>query len=136
MKNNILLIIIVTIVVGVIGFFSGIQYQKSRQTNFLQGQFRSGINGQARRNFQGTRAINGEIISQGANSVTVKLADGSTRIIILADNTRIDKATQASTADLKTGERIVVFGVVNSDGSVTAQTIAIGGNLLRNPSGM
>ncbi len=140
MKNNLLITVVLAVLVGAGAFFAGMQYQKSQVTGFAQGgQFRSGMTGQGqlgqssqgRRVFQnnGSRPVNGEIISADSKSVTVKLTDGSTKIIILSSTTAINKASQVNPSDLKTGERIVVFGTENSDGSVTAQNISIGNTL-------
>ena len=131
MKNNLLLTIIVSVIVGGIGFFAGMQYQKSQRPNVQGGQFRSGMMGQGRNNFQGVRPVTGEIISADDKSITVKMQDESTKIIILSDKTTINKASKGSRSDLKVGERIAVFGTENSGGSVTAQNISIGGELFR-----
>lgn len=103
-------------------FFGGIQYQKSQRTlrtgQFAQGQFgnRTGQNG---------RPVSGSIISNEDSSITVKLADGSSKIIIFSANTAVNKQTTGSKADLKTGERVLVIGKENSDGSVTADSISL-----------
>lgn len=41
------------------------------------------------------------------------------------DTLTINKATTATKSDLKTGEKVAVFGTPNSDGSVTAQSIQL-----------
>lgn len=131
MKNNILLFIIIAIVVGAAAFYGGMQYQKSQSPNQFRGQFRNGNNGQGgfqgRGNGGGMAPIRGEIMSTDESSVTVKMQDGSSKILILSGTTAINKASEGSKTDLKTGETITVFGTANADGSVTAQNIAIGG---------
>lgn len=135
MKNkSILITIVVALIVGAAAFYGGMQYQQKQRPNFASGQFRGGGNGQqfqGRGNFQGSRPINGEIISQDDKSITVKMQDGSSKIVILSDQTEINKASEGSKEDLKTGERITAFGTENSDGSVTAQNISIGGMMFR-----
>ncbi len=146
MKNNVILIGIIALIIGLgAGFFGGMQYQSSKQTTvasqYGSGQFGNGQygpggmvrngNGQARnRNGGGV----GQIISMDANSITVKLANGSTRIILLSDSTSIEQTTSASRTDLKVGDNVLVIGQANSDGSVTAKNIQIN-PLQRNPSG-
>ena len=61
----------------------------------------------------------------GDDSVTVKLMDGTSKIVLFSDKTEINKAQQAQTADLKVGEKVMVMGQENSDGSVTAQNIQL-----------
>jgi hypothetical protein len=133
MKNNSTLItIIVALVVGGLAFFGGMQYQLRQRPSFGNRQFGGGPNGQfqGRGNFQGNRPVNGEIISQDDTSVTVKMQDGSSKIVILSDKTTINKASVGSKTDLKTGEQITAFGTANSDGSITAQVVSIGGNIM------
>lgn len=134
MKNNQIIVIVLLIVVGGGAFFGGMQYQKSKQSSFF-GQFgNNGFQGQGRGMMGGNRAngfrpVNGEIISSDDKSITVKLADGSTKIIILSDSTVINKEAKAAKSDLKTGEKVAVFGQTNSDGSVTAQSVQLNPNI-------
>ena len=66
---------------------------------------------------------------QRYSHLDVKMQDGSTKIVILSEQTSINKASEGSKEDLKTGEQVTAFGTENSDGSVTAQNISIGGML-------
>lgn len=136
MKNNLIITVIAVIATGILAFFGGIQYQKSRRSTFTGGQFSGGPNGQTntqgtqrnRGNFQGMQPVSGEIISEDNNGITVKTQDGSSKIIILSDKTVINKTSEGSKSDLKTGEKVTVFGTTNSDESITAQTVSIGNN--------
>lgn len=129
MKNITLpMLIVVIIIAAVAGFFGGMKYQQSKQTSALStlrngrpgsGQF-AGRNGGA-----GFRPINGNIISADNNSLTVKLADGTSRIVILTDKVVINKADTATVADLKVGTNVAVFGQTNSDNTITAQNIQL-----------
>jgi hypothetical protein len=132
-----LYVIIIIVIVGAAAFFGGMQYQKSQQTArfgqfansqdkmFGNGQFRPGGQGGQ---FGGRRnggAVMGEILNTDANSMTVKLPDGSSKIVVLSKSTAINKSANGTKEDLKTGERVAVFGTANSDGSVTAQNIQL-----------
>jgi hypothetical protein len=87
-----------------------------------------GANNPYRRFFnQGGRPVSGQIISQDDKSITLKLNDGSTKIVILSNKTEISKATTGTKADLKNGERVMAIGTQNSDGSITANLVSIGG---------
>lgn len=129
--------IIVALVVGGVGFFGGMQYQKTQASGPIQGQFRGpngsgtpgGFQGRGG-NGQGMTPVSGEIISQDDTSITVKMQDGSSKIVILSDDTNINKSSEGSKSDLKTGETVTAFGSTNSDGSITAQNISIGGNMM------
>ncbi|MFH1833180.1 MAG: hypothetical protein ABH816_03390 [Candidatus Levyibacteriota bacterium] len=128
--NSKILIIVVAIVIAAGSFFGGMQYQKSRNTSFLGGGFGQGQNGGFRQGAgsasQNFRPINGEILSIDDKSMTVKLADDSSKIVILASGCAYLKTSEAAKSDLKVGEKVTVLGTQNSDGSVTAQNVQIG----------
>lgn len=118
MKNTIIIAILVLVIAGAGGFFAGTKYQQSKQTTRQFGN-RNTVN---RSGFQ---SVNGDIVSSDANSITVKLQDGSSKIVLYSDKTPINKSSQGTPADLKAGENVAVFGQTNSDGSVTAQNIQL-----------
>lgn len=135
MKNNaVILIVVSALVFGAGGFFGGMKYAQGKRVQFTNGQFggsamqggrfagQNGTNGRG-----GFRPVSGEIIRADETSITVKLPDGGSKIILISGKTSINKTEEGSTADLKTGERVSVFGTENSDGSVTAQNVQIGG---------
>jgi hypothetical protein len=68
----------------------------------------------------------GSIISKDATSITVKLQDGSTKLILYSGSTTIGQFTTGSANDLTAGKDITVTGTANSDGSITATRIQIG----------
>ena len=119
---------ILVIIAAVGGFFGGMQYQKGNAgSNLAQGgngafRQRSGMMGQNGQNF---RPVRGQVLSQSSNTLTVKLSDGSTKIVVLSGSTVYLKSTTALQGDLKTGDTVNVVGTQNSDGSVTAQDIQL-----------
>jgi len=131
MKNQSIVWIVLIIIVGAGAFFGGMKYQQSQQFNTRQfgGNFAGGVGQGGNRLSTRVRAgggqVIGEILNQDANSITVKLQDGSSKIVILSDKTSINKATSGSKLDLTSGARVAVFGTTNTDGSVTAQMIQI-----------
>lgn len=136
MKNKSLIITIVAaLVFAAIGFFGGMKYQQGRRGNFAQFAARNGTTtGQNGNRNTAVRPVSGSIISTDSNSITVKLTDGSSKIVILTDTTQIDQATTAAKTDLKIGETVATFGTQNSDGSITAQSISINPQVLRGPN--
>lgn len=119
MKNlNILAVVLLLVGLGA-GFFGGMQYQKSKSPQFEQGR-RAGL-GQNGIN----RPITGEIISSDDNGITVQMADGSSKIVLVSGNTQINKTDPGTKSDLTVGQKVLVSGSVNSDGSITALNIQL-----------
>jgi hypothetical protein len=131
MKNSILITVILVIVVGGTAFYGGMLYGQQNRRSQFAGQFggavgaRQGTGANGARGGTGFRPVNGDIIASDANSITVKMSDGSSRIVLVSSTTSINKAAQATKADLTTGQKVAVFGQTNSDGSVTAQSIQL-----------
>ena len=130
MKNNYLTTIILVTIFAIAGFYGGMKYQQSK-VNSLSGQFsnrqrtvrngRVGGNG----NRSGFRPVAGEIISADGKSITVKLQDDSSKIVLINDKTVINKVQTVNKSELKVGEKVSVFGSENTDGSVTAQNVQL-----------
>lgn len=132
--------VILLALVGAGSFYGGMKYGQSKKTN---------LSGNAGKNFQnltneerqqrmqnsglgrmgdGQDAngfANGEIISKDDKSVTIKLRDGGSKIILFSDSTKVTKNADGTKNDLKVGENLMVTGGSNSDGSVTAKTIQL-----------
>src|SRR5919204_2166799 len=87
----------------------------------------------------GTRALNGQILSVGDGTLTIQLngqdptAQGS-RIVLVAPSTRVVKTTETDVklTDLKAGDRVTIVGQENSDGTVSASAVVDGQNALQN----
>ena len=128
------IVLLFALIIGAAAFFGGMQYQKSQpfvrqlteqDMQFGNGQPRQGAQGGQFLRRNGGGAVTGEILSTDENSITVKLQDGSSKIVVLSGTTTINKSADGTKDDLKTGERVAVFGTTNSDGSVTAQNIQL-----------
>lgn len=134
MNKTIIITGILVVVAGIGGFFGGKYYQASQTTNRI-GQFvgrQGGQTGAFYRRFgqgdqrgQGMNVVRGQVINTDMNSITLKLSDGSTKIIVVGSSASIYQSTKGTLSDLKTGDILNVFGTANSDGSVTAQNIQI-----------
>lgn len=133
MKNTSFIItVLLLIIVGGGAFFAGMKYQEAQRSSFARQMTGNGLgNGRTNGALQGLgnrlgiRPVNGEIIGSDDKSITVKMTDGSSRIVIFSDRTTISKAAAAAKEDLKVGEKVAVFGQENADGSVTAQNIQL-----------
>lgn len=135
-NTGMILAAVLIVVAAVAGFFGGIQYQKMQRVAFGNGQFGGGfaqgrLNGGQNSNF---RMVRGQVLSMGESSLTVKLPDGSTRIVVLSGNTVFLKSATASLSDLKSGDTVNVVGSQNTDGSLTASDVQINPPLQQRPS--
>jgi hypothetical protein len=73
----------------------------------------------------GANFISGDVLAKDAQSITVKMRDGSSRIILYASSTEVSKFAAGTIDDVAVGKTIMVNGKTNTDGSITAQTIQI-----------
>ena len=119
--NTIILGVILLLLVGGISF--GVGYKVAEAKTAVTSFARNG----ALRN--GNQTI-GEIISLDDKSVTVKMADGSSKIVLLSSTMTISKSIDAPKTDLKVGSKVAVFGTNNSDGSQTATSIELDPRML------
>lgn len=140
MNKTIIITIVVAVVVGAGAFYGGMKYQQSKQSasirQFAAGQFGGGqgFRAGAGGNRANLQAVMGQIITSANNSITVKLQDGSSKIVLLSSNTVINKAEQATAADLVVGTTVRITGQTNSDGSVTASNIQLNPMVRASPS--
>ena len=137
MKKTIISIVLVALVVGAGSFYGGMKYAQSKSSasgtarNFQnlsdsqrQQLFASG--GAVTRSGQTNGGFtSGEVIAKDDKSITVKLADGGSKIIFYSSSTQIRQMADGTINDVSTGTQITVNGSANQDGSLTAQTIQI-----------
>lgn len=138
MKKILLSVIATTVIVGGCAFFGGMQYAKSQTPDMgdLASRFgdfdpsqrsgmSGGVGGFTRGQAGGGGLVSGEILSMDAESMTIKLPDGGSKLVFFSGASKINKMTEGSSTDLATGTTITVTGTSNDDGSVTASTIQI-----------
>lgn len=83
------------------------------------------------RNLCGGTSGNGEIISVGSNTFTLKLNEGGQKgdgnlIVNLTERSTIETSTGfVALSDLKTGERVTLVGDNHRDGTFTADTVMV-----------
>lgn len=138
MKPAIVLLIVV--VVGVLSGLGGWQIAQMQRPagrgNFAQGAARGGAVGQtmggARGGANGAMtpgmrgaAVMGEVSAKDDKSLTIKLADGSSRMVILSGSTTYRRTSDSNLSDIVVGTKVSTFGATNSDGSITAQNVQI-----------
>jgi hypothetical protein len=115
------------------GFFAGTAMAQNRaRQGFFRGQF-GGQEGQFQRPARTPQpGQEGDVRSGGGIMGTIKSVEGDTVVITTqegetqvhaTDTTLIEKYMTVGVGDLEVGERVVVSGSQNDDGSVTARSI-------------
>ncbi len=147
MKNSVVVPIIVGVVGAGLGFAGGTVYAKySAQNNFRPMVGTNRPNG-GDQNFRGTAgsngkntngsaqgntllqmrggAVTGQVTAKDDKSLTIKLNDGSSRIVNLSDSTTYRISSESSLDKIEVGTVVATFGSANSDGSTTATSVEI-----------
>jgi ribosomal protein S1 len=93
-----------------------------RNGNGMGGQFRANGDNAGNRMMFG-RGVVGEVTAIDDKSMTVKMPDGSSKIVILSESAKYNQSTEAKKADVKVGTNVMVSGKDNTDGSITAESI-------------
>ena len=129
MNKKILGGVIVLILIAGSSFYGGMVYGKGQTPSrgqFANGQFTGTGAADTRTARGGTGGFTaGGILSKDATSITIKMQDGSTKIVLVSTSTQVMKTASGTLGDLSAGTNVVVTGSANSDGSVTAQSVQI-----------
>lgn len=123
-SNLIIIFVIIIILVGGGAFYGGMKLGQGQKGpgNFQRaGQ----MNGANAKRISNVNFINGDIIAKDDKSVTVKLRDGGSKIIFYSSTTEIGKMASGTLSDLSVGTSVMATGKVNTDGSISAQSIQI-----------
>ena len=126
MKNNTVIIIaIISLALGFGGGYLFKNYQVGKMRPDFGGRFGDRQrSGQVLQTGLGGMTL-GEVISLDEKSMTVKMQDGGTKMIILGDSTTYTKTQSIEKSELSMGNQVRVFGSANSDGSITAQNVQL-----------
>lgn len=98
--------------------FSQAAFGQGGQRGAMMGANRTGRAG-------GAGFINGTLLKKDATSMTVKLRDGSSKLVLIASSTKALKMADTTLDEFTVGSEVMINGTPNSDGSVTAQTVQV-----------
>jgi hypothetical protein len=127
--KKLLIIIIALVVIGGGAFYGGMKYGQNKISS-QRASFQN-LSPEQRQQFAqragraGANFLSGEVISKDDKSLTLKLPDGSTKIVFFSGSTQISKTTEGTIDDIEIGKQIMVSGDRNSDGSYTAKIIQL-----------
>lgn len=136
MNKTLISILVVAVVVGGGAFYGGMKYSQGKTPQGFAGgegggggQHQPGTAGDGFRGVRGNQSgggfTSGDILSKDDKSITVKMRDGGSKIIFYSDTTEVGKFVNGAISDLEIGKTVSVNGKVNSDGSITAQSIQL-----------
>jgi hypothetical protein len=77
----------------------------------------------------GESFVSGEVLSVDAKSITVKSADGSSKIVYISDETKVSKSVTGTIPDVKSQTFVTVTGNADAAGVLTAKTIQLRDNV-------
>lgn len=127
MKKNITIIISIIVLALVAGgsFYGGMVYKSSQAP--ATGQ-RTGLGQRgttAGRFAAGANFISGTVAAKDDQSITIKAADGSSKIVFYSTTTDVGKSVSGTISDVVVGQTVMASGKTNSDGSISATSIQI-----------
>jgi len=140
MKNTYIMFVIALVVVGGGAFYSGMQYQSSKDAASLTagGSAQGGAaaaGGAARRaGAAGARGgaaganagfVTGSVLSTDNQGLTVQMRDGSSKVVFVTPTTKVEKTVDGAIGDIAAQANVSITGSANADGSVTATVIQI-----------
>lgn len=128
MQNNGKIVAGLIVLVLIAGsFYAGIRYDQSKSAGSTNQSSRGGQSSGQRnlRTNNGGGAVSGSVISVDDKSVTVKLRNGGSQIVLLSGTTQILKSVAGALSDLSKDLNVTVVGRTNPDGSITAESVQI-----------
>ena len=122
-------IVITAVIAGGIGFWIGKGYGAASVPAAggyaAQGGTRGGGTGGGMGRRGGAGFIGGSVLSKDAQSITVSVQGGGTKIIFFSDTTKFSKSVDGTIDDVQVGSQVIANGTPNQDGSVTASLIQL-----------
>lgn len=127
----IILVLISAVVFGGGGYFLGKKAGSAQAPQaFTRGaQAGFGQNGSGRMvrpgGVTGGGLVSGEVLSKDVTSLTLKLRDGGSRIVLFAPSTGVMRTASGTIDDIAVGKQVSVIGTQNPDGSMTATSLQV-----------
>jgi hypothetical protein len=128
--NKLIVVAVATaVIVGGAAFGGGYAVAK-KSAPALAGRGMMARDGQAGGQQKAQRAAsnmaNGEVLTVEEGSLTIKLADGGSRIVLLGKDAVVSYCAEAELSTVQPGTSLLATGEANADGSLTARFIQAG----------
>jgi hypothetical protein len=118
-------VVLAAVLFGAVGFYGGVTYQKSQSpASGFAGRFGGAGGAGGPRGGNSANLATGTVSAQDATSITVKTADGGSKIFFVSAQTAVSKQEVLKTTDIKVGDQIAAFGTA-ANGGVDARMIQI-----------
>lgn len=132
-------VVVTAVIVGPLGYAVGAKGQTSKagkgfntaelnggamQRQGFQRGIGTGTGTAARRMMNGGMTV-GEVLSVSEGGLTVKLADGGSRNILLPATIAVSESKEIDRSEIVAGKFVMISGETNSDSSVTARNIQL-----------
>jgi len=133
MQKQTIIVAVITLLVGLGGGYYGAHAFTSNNPRGNAAFTRGGTAGTFAFNATGARGqgaagaggLSGTVISKDATSITIDTRDGSSHIALTGTSTVVAKSIAGTLDDVVVGSTVLVMGVQNSDGSVSAKSLQI-----------
>lgn len=122
---------IIWVIVAIVALAGGFFWGKASGAASRTGGFAGSFSASSTRGFvrtgsgAATAGAAGQITAITSSSLTVQLANGNSEVVFYSTSTPVMEETTVSPNALAVGTNVMVAGTTNSDGSVTATTIAV-----------
>lgn len=130
MKKQMIGVVIAAVVLVGLSFYAGTKFSSAKSPMDFGGRQGMEMTGERNLSQKGGNGgvVSGEIIAKDDKSITVKFANGSSRVVYFSDLTQIVKTVLATSDDLVVGGNVIVNGDKSQDGTTTAQRIQLRAN--------
>lgn len=85
----------------------------------------NGGNSNGMQGMRGGNMTSGEVTSMDDKSMTVKMSDGSSKIVLLSESTTYSMSESTTKDKVTVGSKVAAFGTSTNDGSLTASSIEL-----------
>ena len=126
--KTVIWVVLAAVLFAAVGFWGGVTYQKTQVSSGFAGRSGpGGFGGSSSTGGAGRASANvatGTVMSQDAQSVTIKTADGGSKTLFVSAQTQVSKQQVLTVTDIKVGDQVAAFGTA-ANGGIDARMVQI-----------